>query len=397
MLLEGLKSHHPLLPDLITVGEMMVRYVPTNEAVGPEPGRTLIRVLAGASTNVGCGVAHAYRVAVPKPLRLQSAVVSMLVDDGLGYDIITQAESYGAETNFIHLVSTNPHERLENVQYEMSRPTSDTRPARASWFYRANGPVARRCRRGCDIKWEEVLTESETRLLFGDFILASLDRFKPNQDGTLSFLLEGFETAQRLGVKTAFDTNFRASLWEGLGGMEGAVPMYHQIMPHIDILTGNLGHFAAILGKETNPNELSREAIGDPSVAESLIRDLVSRYPHIKVVATAIRHEINTRRHNWKVGLFANGEFHWSPLLKNMRVIDRPGTGDAVTAQVLAGICLEDQVSPHEVVNRAWANGALQASRFGDASRFTLVEIDEEWQNYGLSGDRRNRAIMAAR
>jgi 2-dehydro-3-deoxygluconokinase len=356
-----------------------------------------MRVLAGASTNVACGVAHCYRVAAPKKLRLKSAIVSMIVDDGLGYDILTLAESYGAETEYVHLVQTDNFERLENVQYEMSRPTSDTSPARASWFYRANGPVARLCRKDCDINWEKTLSESETRVLFGDFILASLDRFKKREDGTLSFLLEGFETARRLGVKTAFDTNYRASLWNDLGGMKEAANMYLHIMPHVDILTGNLGHFAAILGQECDPNKLSEEAIADPKLAEGLIRKLVSHYPHLKVVATAIRHEMHARRHNWKVGLYANGEFHWSPLLDNMRVIDRPGTGDAVTAQILAGVCLEDAVSPQEVVNRAWANGSLQASRFGDASRFTLAEIDEEWTNFGLSGEERNRAIMASR
>lgn len=341
--------------------------------------------LGGASTNVAAGIATCFGWPLEAAQRLRSAQLSAVVTDSIGTEIIAQAQAAGIDTSWVLPIASDGMGSAANVIYDLKPPVGDKLPAAAGYFYRAHSPVATRL--PSLITWSELFTRISCRLLYADGIFVGLKRFAPA--GTVdhaAFLAEGFETAQRLGITTAFDTNFRASLWGDAGGLAGAAQAYAALLGSVNVLTGSVGHFRALLGRpDTDARAFAQHCLEQPDSVTELLQATQARFPSLSTIGASIRQELSPSKHRWQTAVLAGGDVYFSKQYE-MEIADRPGIGDAMTVQILAAT-LRPSPDWQVTAERAAANGWLMSQIHRDTSPFRLSEVDAVWK--GTSAETR--------
>jgi 2-dehydro-3-deoxygluconokinase len=63
--------------------------------------------------------------------------------------------------------------------------------------------------------------------------------------------LKAAQEAQKLGLRVAFDPNYRPKLWAERGGLQAAQSAYQELRPHLDVLLPSFPGDAQALGLET--------------------------------------------------------------------------------------------------------------------------------------------------
>jgi 2-dehydro-3-deoxygluconokinase len=101
-----------------------------------------------------------------------------------------------------------------------------------------------------------------------------------------------------------------------------------------------------------------------------MIDRVVSRYPHIKVLATTLREVRTTNRHTWSAIAWIDGKAHVAPTCE-LDVYDRVGGGDGFAAGLFYGLLKGE--TPEEALKLGWAHGALVTTFPGDTT-MTKVE-----------------------
>ncbi len=145
--------------------------------------------------------------------------------------------------------------------------------------------------------------------------------------------------AKTSGAVVSFDLNFRQKLWKLSGGEERAREVIGRILSHVFV---------------------------------EMIKNVVARYPHIKIVATTLREVHSTTRHAWGAVAWINGEVYLSPKLE-LDVHDRVGGGDGFASGFFYGILNGE--SPEQAVKLGWAHGALLTTFPGDTTMATLDQV----------------------
>ena len=355
--------------DLLSIGEMMLRRIDDRE------------VLGGASVNLAAGLARCYGWPLGATERLRVGMLSAVVDDTLGQSMIEKAQAYGGDTSFVAAVANDGAGKLVNVLYSLTPSYGERVPPRAGYFYRAHSPMAKTVPQHTD--WSTVFENSKIAAIFSDGICLGIDRFKEGERGTREFLQEGFSLAASYNCAVCFDTNFRMSLWADRGGLQGAAAAYRELLPFVEVLTGSIGQFRALLEREdSDPAAFAGSCIDRPEIARELIEALIERYPNLKVVGASMRQELSPAQHRWRCALSRNATFTTSRTY-DMRVVDRPGIGDAMALQIVAG-SLMPVTESQTVVERAAAHGWLMSQVACDVSPFSLSEIDGVWQNESI-------------
>src|SRR5471032_478417 len=187
---------------------------------------------------------------------------------------------------------------------------------------------------------------------------------------TAEVIIEGMKAAKAAGAIVSFDLNYRAKLWNIVGGNQRAVAVLDRIVKNVDVLVGNEEDLQ--LGLGIPGPEVAAKSKLDPSVFFAMIDEVVKKHKHVKVVATTLREVHSTNRHSWGAVAWINGKTYESPTVE-LDVHDRVGGGDGYASGFFYGLLTNE--SPEDSVHLGWAHGALLTTFPGDTTMATVEQV----------------------
>ena len=154
-------------------------------------------------------------------------------------------------------------------------------------FYNRCNEAAAQLKPG-DFNWKEIFGQG-VRWFHSGGIFAALS------PTTSEVIIEAMKAAKAAGAVTSFDLNYRAKLWNIIGGHDHAVAVLDKIVKNVDVLVGNEEDLQLGLGIP-GPSVEAKSKL-DPSAFFSMMGNVTKKHPHVKVVATTMREVHSTNRH----------------------------------------------------------------------------------------------------
>jgi len=213
-----------------------------------------------------------------------------------------------------------------------------------------------------DFDWQEIFA-SGIRWFHSGGIFAALSETTPE------IIIEGMQAAKEAGAIVSFDLNYRAKLWNIVGGPKRAVAVLGRILHNVDVLVGNEEDLQMSLGIP-GPEVLAKSKL-DPNAFFSMINQVREILPQIKIVATTLREVHSTNRHSWSAVAWINGNTFTAPTTE-LDVYDRVGGGDGFAAGLFYGLLTGEE--PEAALRLGWAHGALLTTFPGDT---TMCSVDQ--------------------
>ncbi|WKN43062.1 sugar kinase [Tunicatimonas pelagia] len=210
-----------------------------------------------------------------------------------------------------------------------------------------------------DFDWPELLQEQAWFVSTG--ITPALS---PNCAKACS---EALITAKELGVTTAFDLNFRRSLWSLEEGRAVLQPM----LEHVDVLFSNIGSSADVLDiHPTKRGESWEDLVASTwETAEKLME-----HRKFKWIALTVRAHHSATENDW-AGILYDGTHRYESRKYRFQIVDRLGGGDAFMAGIIHGI--SQNWDGQKTVEFAAAASALKHTIPGDVNISSEEEILE--------------------
>ena len=230
-------------------------------------------------------------------------------------------------------------------------------------FYNRSNEAAALLKKG-DFDWGSIFAGG-VRWFHSGGIFAALSQTTPD------VVIEGMQAAKAAGAVVSFDLNYRAKLWNIVGGHARAVEILARIVENVDVLVGNEEDLQLGLGIEGQDVEASSKL--DPSAFVGMIDKVVAKFPKIKVLATTLREVHSTNRHSWSAVACIDGKVVQAPTAE-LDVLDRVGGGDGYAAGFIYGLLTGR--SAEEAVRLGWAHGALLTTYPGDTTMASLSQVE---------------------
>jgi len=187
---------------------------------------------------------------------------------------------------------------------------------------------------------------------------------------TPEVIMEAMRAAKSVGAIVSFDLNYRAKLWNILGGHARAVATLRRIVENVDVLVGNEEDLQMGLG--IRGPEVAAKSKLDPSAFFDMIGRVLQQHPRVKMVATTLREVHSTNRHSWGAVAWCDGQNYVAPVIE-LDVLDRVGGGDGFAAGLFYGLMTGEAVE--DAVKLGWAHGALLTTFPGDTTMATLDQV----------------------
>jgi 2-dehydro-3-deoxygluconokinase len=358
-----LKSPEETRYDAISLGEVMMRIDPGQ--VPTARARTARIWHGGGETNVTEGLSYCFG--------LRTAVVTALVDDGIGRNIENQLREAGIDTS--HIVwfsnsgkgkySTDGKGTLHNG-INFTWAGKGVLPS-VTEYYRAHTPV-REVGPG-DIDWDHLFGDLGTRWFSSGGIYTLLS------PKTADLALEGMKKAGEHGAGRSFDLNYRSKVEPN---KDRAREINRGIVPHVDFLVGNHDDFDDALGYETEA--VAKEASFEEwlGVYTEMLRQVSKDYPNIKYIGTQLRGALSADRINWGAVLYevATDTIHQAAVRENIEIADRTGGGDSFASGVIAALLKGKSAA--DAVQWGAAHGILVQETIGDTSMVKQADVEKE-------------------
>jgi 2-dehydro-3-deoxygluconokinase len=334
--------------DFVSLGALVHRIDP---GIVPFRKATECQIhVSGGEFNTAANLADCFR--------LQTGIVTAMVDYPIGELVAERVRAMGVKPfykRFQHNGVNGP-----NIAAVYSDRGHGVRAPIV--FYNRCNEAAAQLQPG-DFDWNAIFAGG-LRWFHSGGIFAALS------ETTAELIIEGMKAAKTAGAVTSFDLNFREKLWKVSGGESRAVDVIERILENVDVLVGNeedLQKGLGILG----PEVVSKSKL-DPSAFFAMIDQVVTKHPHIKIVATTLREVHTTNRHSWAAVAWINGETFVSPAVE-LDVLDRVGGGDGFASGFIYGLLAGE--SPEEALKLGWAHGALLTTFPGDTTMATVDEV----------------------
>jgi 2-dehydro-3-deoxygluconokinase len=187
---------------------------------------------------------------------------------------------------------------------------------------------------------------------------------------TAEAIVEAMQAAKAAGAVTSFDLNYRAKLWNIVGGHARAVEVLDRIVKNVDVIVGNEEDLQMGLGIP-GPSVEAKSKL-DPSAFFSMMDNVLKKHPHVKVVATTLREVHLTNRHSWSAVAWIDGKTYQAPTCE-LGIVDRVGGGDGYASGFIYGLL--SGATPQDAVNLGWAHGALLTTFPGDTTMATVDQV----------------------
>lgn len=184
-------------------------------------------------------------------------------------------------------------------------------------------------------------------------------------DGPLMSLHNAIAAARNSGVKIAFDTNFRPTLWQGRE--DQAARILRNLSCEADLIFAGRRAVSMMAGGSFDHADPDQ---GFHAAAEKMF----ALAPRLNHIAATRRNALSTDRQEL-TGLLADREgLSTSPIVALENIVDRVGTGDAFAVGIMHGLLTGKSRS--ESVNFATACSHWANSVPGDFLRASVDDID---------------------
>ena len=306
--------------------------------------------VSGGEFNVAANLADCFR--------LQTGIASAMVDYPVGDLIAERVRAMGVKPFYKNFKHDGVHGPNMATVYS-DRGQGVRAPV---VFYNRCNEAAAQLKPG-DFNWKGIFAGG-VRWFHSGGIFAALS------PTTAEVIIEGMKAAKQAGAMTSFDLNYRAKLWNIIGGNRHAVEVLDRIVKNVDVLVGNEEDLQLGLGIPGPAVEAKSKL--DPSAFFSMMGNVAKKHPHIKAVATTLREVHSTNRHSWGAVAWVNGQTYTSPMCE-LDVVDRVGGGDGYAAGFFYGLLSGE--SAQDAVNLGWAHGALLTTFPGDTTMATVEQV----------------------
>lgn len=307
--------------------------------------------VSGGEYNVAAGLADCFG--------LKAGIATAMVDYGIGELVQSRVREMGVRPFYKWFKHDGV--RGPNIATVYSDLGFGVRPPIV--FYNRSNEAAALLKPG-DFNWAEIFAAG-VRWFHSGGIYAALS------ESTSELIIEALQAAKKSGAVTSFDLNYRAKLWDPIGGLNQAQEVFGRIMQHVDVLLGNEEDLQLGLGIE-KPAAQSKSKL-DTEIFFRMIDQVAKEYPHVKMVATTLRDVQSSNRHQWGAVVWCKGEQIVSPICE-LQVIDRIGGGDGFAGGLIYGLIAGRQLE--EALRLGWAHGALLTTFPGDVTMAKLPEVE---------------------
>jgi 2-dehydro-3-deoxygluconokinase len=357
-----LKAREQCRYDAVSLGEVMMRIDPGD--VPTARARTARIWHGGGETNVAEGLSYCFG--------LKTAVVTALVDDGIGRNIENQFREAGVDTSLIIWFSTDGKGKFSTDQkgtlcngINFTWAGKGVLPS-VTEYYRAHTPI-RELKPG-DFDWNGLFAQGVRW-----FHTGGIYSIISPTSGLVA--IEAMQAAGKAGTFRSFDLNYRSKVEPD---KERVRTQNRRIVALTDFLVGNQSDFDDSLGEESRkvgkdePFEVWLEAYSE------MLRRVAKKYPNLKLIGTQLRAAITADRITWGAVLYdtAADKIHLAAVREGIEIADRTGGGDSfmsgVAAAVMKGKSLEDAVQ--------WgaAHGICVQETPGDTTMVKQGDIEKE-------------------
>jgi 2-dehydro-3-deoxygluconokinase len=290
--------------------------------------------------------------------RLRAGIATAMVDYPIGDLIAERVRAIGVTPfykTFAHDGVTGPNMATvySDRGYGVRAPVV---------FYNRANEAAAQLKPG-DFDWQAIFSGG-VRWFHSGGIFAALS------PTTGELIIEAMQAARAAGATVSFDLNYREKLWNLWGGNAQALEIVSRIVRHVDVLVGNEEDLQKGLGIP-GPDVASSSKL-DPSAFLGMMKQVLAKHPHVKIVATTLREVISTNRHHWAAAAWINGNTHVTPTL-DLDVYDRVGGGDGFASGFFYGLLSGE--APDAALKLGWAHGALLTTFPGDTTMATLPQV----------------------
>jgi len=348
--------------DAVSLGEVMVRIDP-----GDVPTRRarVARIWhGGGETNVAEGLSACFG--------MRTAVVTALVDDGIGRNIENQMREAGVDTS--HIVwfsndsegefSTDAKGTLHNgINFTWSG--KGVLPS-VTEYYRAHTPI-RELKPG-DLDWE-ALFGSGVRWFHTGGIYTLIS------PTSADLAIEAMETAGKHGVFRSFDLNYRSKVEPN---KDRAREINRAIVPHADFLVGNQDDFDDTLGYQTQAVSKSDSFDVWLEAYTEMLRKVAKDFPNLKLIGTQLRAAVTADRIHWGAVLYdaAENRMHQAATRETIEIADRTGGGDSFCSGVAAALLQGQDLDA--AVQLGAAHGICVQETPGDTTMVMQADVEKE-------------------
>jgi 2-dehydro-3-deoxygluconokinase len=333
--------------DVVALGEVMLRLDPGDRRIST--ARHFDVHEGGGEYNVARGLKRCFG--------LDTAIVTALADNPVGRLIQDLMYQGGVDPS---LVRWSNYDGVGRTVRNGLNFTERGFGVRGAVGCSDRGHTAASQMKPGDVDWNTIFGQSGARWFHTGGIFCGLS------STSSEVALEAVESARRHGVIVSYDLNYRASLWQDIGGMERARQVNRRIAPLVDVMIGNEEDFSAALGFETdhlNPNA---------DQFRKMIQAVVKEFP-FRVVATTLRTATTATRNDWGAICYSDGRFHEAQVRKGLEIYDRVGGGDSFASGLIYGFL--GGRGAQWAVECGAAHGALAMTTPGDTSMATLQEV----------------------
>lgn len=319
----------------VAFGEILMRFTPYENGSKLYSSKYMETNFAGSESNVASSLAilgNSVQFVTKLPNNdLGRAACGSLLSYGIGTDNI----QFGGNRIGIYFIETG----------------SSIRPSKV--IYDRKGSAI------CDISeqefdWNQILAKQDWLFISG--ITPALS------ENCAKETLKVAQVAKKLGVKVAFDPNFRRTLWES---SSKARKVYLPILENTDLLLGNYGMLQDVFGYQPKGKDSMEKSINAIEEAEGLLG--------ISKIAFTVRDHFSASQNQLSGLLRVDNENIVSRGSYEVNITDRFGTGDAFAAGLLHG--LGNQWDTKKALDFATAAFALKHTVKGDQHTSSEEEI----------------------
>jgi 2-dehydro-3-deoxygluconokinase len=340
---------------LVALGEVMLRLDPQEGRI--HTAREFHAWEGGGEYNVARGLRRCFG--------MRTAVVTALADNPIGRLIEDLMLGGGVDLRHVRWV---PYDGVGRTVRNGLNFTERGYGLRGSIGCSDRGNTAVSHLEAGDVDWQAIFGAEGARAFHTGGIFVGLSETSP------AVAREAIACARKHGTIVSYDINYRASLWESIGGQSAAQRINRELVGSVDVLLGNEEDFTAGLGFGVEGLDSSFSAL-DPANFARMIERVVAAYPNLHVVASTLRNVRSASRNDWSAICWCDGAFFNGPAWPDVEIIDRIGSGDSFASGLLYG--LMTQQGGQRAVGYGVAHGALAMTTPGDNTTASLDEVEQ--------------------
>lgn len=366
MTLLDLKSAEQCKFDLVSLGEVMVRFDPGESRI--HTSRFFRAWEGGGEYNVARGLRRCFG--------MRTAIVTAFADNAIGRlaeDLILQG---GVDSSFIKWI---PYDGIGRRVRNGLNFTERGFGIRGALGCSDRGHTAVSQLKKGDIDWDKIFGEAGVRWFHTGGIFAALSESSPE------VVEEAMICAKKHGTIISYDLNYRPSLWQAIGGPARAQEVNRALAKYVDVMIGNEEDFTACLGFKVEGVDKNLSYLPVDNF-KKMINLAVSKFTNFKMTATTLRTVKTASINDWGAICWANGSFYEAPMRENLEIFDRVGGGDSFASGLIYGMLSFGD--PQTAVKYGATHGALAMTTPGDTTMTLLKEVEKIVDGSGARVDR---------